>query len=135
MDQIFSLEMAKAPVTGLDDYKAYVFGFGTQVTVGLAINALDWDYSPIRFYNQADPVEVKDGYTADFRAKHIFGTEDATSARKVAQARLKDIGRKTVPALGKVVTMRSGAIVKDDVGAFAKEIHSRQEEFTNTQAY
>ena len=44
--------------------------------VGLAINAINWDYSPIRFYNQADPVEVKERYTADFRAKHRSGTED-----------------------------------------------------------
>jgi hypothetical protein len=91
MDQIFSQEIAKASVTGLDDYKAYVLRLGTQIMGGFAINAINRDYSPIRFYNQADPVEVKGGcYTADFRAKHISGTEDANSARKVAQERLKE---------------------------------------------
>lgn len=132
MDQIFSQEIAKATVTGLDDYNAYVLKFGTQMMVGLAINAINWDYSAIRFYNQASSVEVKDGFTADFASKHISGTDNAKSARSVAKERLKEVEDKSVPALGKIVTTRSGAISKQDIGAFSKEILSRQKEFTTT---
>jgi hypothetical protein len=134
MDQIFSREIASASVPGLDDYKAYVLRFGVQLMVGLAINAINWDYSPIRFYNLANASEVQAGYTSDFMAKHISGTEDAKSARNVARERIKGADEKSVPALGRIVTTRSGAILKEDVPAFVKEIGSRQDEFTNTHA-
>ncbi len=134
MDQIFSQEIAKATSAGLDAYQAGKLRHGLQVMIGMAVNAQNWDYSSIRFYNHANANEVQAGYTFDFGSKHVSGTDDAKSGRKVAQERMKATEDKAIPSLGGIVTRRSGAIVKKDVAAFAHEIRSRQEEFTNTHA-
>ena len=132
MDQIFIQEILKASPPGLDEYHGYIMRFGLLLMVGLSINAINWDYSPIRFYNSASVVEAKEGYTADFASKHLSGTSDSKSARNVAKERIKDVEDKSISGLGKIVTTRSGAIAKEAIGEFVKEISSRQDEFTNT---
>ena len=104
-----------------------------RAMAGFGVAMSTWAWPACRHYYTVTSSEAQDGYTADFGTKHISGTEDMKSTQKVAQ--IRSVGpdqRQGIEAFGRIVTARSGGLVKSEIGKFSKEIKNRNNEFTET---
>jgi len=106
-----------------------------RAIVGFGIGMGTWPWAACRHYHTISSIEAKAGYTNDFAAKHLNTNEDIRGARRVAEIRGAPVAqRQGIQAFGNIVTARSGGILKGAVAGFAKEIQSRQKEFSDTHA-